>query len=122
MLGWAMLPATFTIAAGAIIREVMEHIGGQRRQGTTFLSRMTPGQRHPLHVDAEDDGCDCRVHVPLVTNPQAVFIEAGASHHMPVGWAYTIDPTKEHSAFNGGATDRIHLMFNAVKARPTHVE
>jgi len=119
MKGWGSLPATLAIAAGDIIRTVLEHLPG-RRQGTTFLARMTPGQRHPLHVDAEDDGCDFRVHVPLVTNLQAVFIEAGVDHHMPVGWAYMIDPTKEHTAFNGGTSDRIHLMFNAV-ARPSHV-
>jgi hypothetical protein len=56
-----------------------------------------------------------RVHVPLLSNDRAVFTTEGQDHTMRVGWAYLIDPTKEHSAFNGGKTDRVHLLFNAVR-------
>ena len=111
MIGWSHTPERVREAIVAIAEDVLPP---GRRRGTTFLAKMVPGQRHPLHVDAEDGGCDYRIHVPLLTNPKAVFISEGIEHHMPVGWAYRVDPTKEHTAANYGESDRVHLLFNAV--------
>lgn len=113
MVGWSHMPPAVRRAVMETALGVLAHLPGRAR-GTTFLAKLVPGQRLPLHKDAEDDGCRERLHVPLVTNPGAVFVEAGAPHHMAAGWAYLIDPTLEHTAHNGGSRDRVHLMFNAV--------
>ena len=85
-----------------------------RRRGMTLFSRLVPGQVIPEHLDGHDGHCHTRFHVPLTTNPACVFVVDGEAFHMAVGSAYVIDPTKLHSVANGGTTDRIHLIFNAV--------
>lgn len=114
MLGWGSLPTAFGLIADAVIARIMRELPG-RRCGVVFVARLISGQRVPVHVDAEDGNCRMRIHVPLLTNQQALFITGGIKWHMPIGWAWMIDPTQEHSAFNGGETDRVHLMFNAVE-------
>ena len=115
MLAWPF-PEPLHSAAHRLIGQILsEHFAGHIR-GTTFLARLVPGQRVPPHVDAEDHACPFRVHIPLVTNPQATFTTDLAEFHLSVGHAYLIDPTAEHSAYNGGTTDRIHLLFNVVPA------
>ncbi len=114
MVAWtAFAPSLLTDALLLIRRVLREHLPARYR-GVCYLARLVPGQRVPPHVDAEDGGCTTRVHVPLLTNPLATFTEAGVEYRMPAGFAYLIDPTAEHSAFNGGETDRVHLFFNAV--------
>jgi hypothetical protein len=95
-----------------VVSRILLRLPG-RSFGAAFLAKITPGQRIGLHTDAEDDSCNVRVHVPLMTNQGAVFITGGKEHHMAVGYAYVIDPTQEHGVYNGGETDRIHLLFNA---------
>lgn len=110
MLSWPLpLPGVEPFIAAIL----GQHFPGRRR-GVAFLSRLIPGQRIDPHVDGHDH-CDTRVHVPLATNPLAVFITGGVEHHLEVGWAYVIDPSREHSVVNGGRTDRVHLIFNAVR-------
>lgn len=96
-----------------VVRQVLKHLSG-RKQGITFLSRLVPNQFIEMHTDHHDNDCQMRVHVPLMTNELAIFSTEGKNYHFQVGYAYVIDPTREHGAYNGGDTDRIHLMFNAV--------
>lgn len=95
-----------------VAAEALNELG--LRRGTTFLAKLVPGQRVPIHTDREDAGCEFRVHVPLLTNSFATFTEGTTTFHMPPGFAYRINPTLPHSAHNGGTCDRIHLIFNAV--------
>ena len=96
-----------------IFDRLLGHYLGRRR-GMTLFSRLVPGQYIPPHRDGHDGHCKVRIHVPLSTNPACVFVVGGDAFHMAVGSAYVIDPTEVHSAVNGGASDRVHLIFNAV--------
>ncbi len=116
MLSYPWGPKVTAYLEAVINRLLWLSFPGHRR-GACFLARLVPGQRVPPHVDAEDDSCRTRIHVPLITNPLATFTEAGVEHHLPAGYAYLVNPTVEHSAYNGGTTDRIHLLFNAVSTR-----
>ena len=94
--------------------KLMEYYPG-KRQGEINLSRIVPGQIIADHSDDLEGGCQIRVHIPIVTNPKAMFREKGKPHHMAVGHAYEINPAKQHGVVNNGKTDRIHLMFNVLK-------
>lgn len=113
MVGWSHMPPAVRRAVMETALAVLRHLPGRVR-GTTFLAKLVPGQVVPAHTDAEDDSCTQRVHVPLLTNEAAVFVQGRAVERLPVGWAYLFDPTAEHSAVNNGTTDRVHLFFNAV--------
>ena len=93
------------------------------------VSRVMPGQSHPLHVDTQRVDWVTRVHVPLVTNPDAWFaweeekydvtFEDGEEYpgepirvHFEAGMAYSFNTLKRHSFANDGATGRVHLLFD----------
>ena len=86
-----------------------------RHRGMTLLSRLVPGQYIHPHQDRHDSHCESRIHVPLSTNPACVFVSDGKAFHMRVGEAHVINPGLIHTTANGGATDRVHLIFNAAQ-------
>ncbi len=103
------------IIGAAWAREAIDNLIGEhypgKSQGFTLVSLVTPGQTIPEHTDHRED-CRTRVHVPLVTDVACVFFTEGREHHMPVGWAYVVDPTIPHGVIHRGTERRIHLMFN----------
>jgi len=55
-----------------------------------------------------------RLHLPLITNPQALFLftEPASLHHMPAdGTTYWVDTKKQHTFINGSTEDRLHLVM-----------
>jgi hypothetical protein len=55
-----------------------------------------------------------RLHLPLVTNPQALFLftEPASLHHMPAdGTTYWVDTRRQHTFINGSTEDRLHLVM-----------
>lgn len=80
-----------------------------------MLSRMQPGQRHGLHHDAQRADWLTRIHVPLVTNPDAwIYFEGERPVNFEVGCAYTFDTYRRHAFGNDGKTDRVHLIFDVL--------
>jgi Aspartyl/Asparaginyl beta-hydroxylase len=89
------------------------------------LMQLTPGggelKRHADITDRQagvQDGCVVRIHFPIVTNPDVVFTSWGlwgdqAVCSMAAGTAWYLDVRKPHTAVNGGATNRIHLVVDA---------
>lgn len=114
MIAQSHFPPALALDVGVIIGQVLNHLPGRRR-GIVYLARRVPGEHVEPHTDREDGGCTCRVHVPLVTNPHAQLLLDGVWQHLEAGFAWAIDPTREHAVRNAGATDRIHLFFNAVE-------
>lgn len=53
-----------------------------------------------------------RIHVPIITNPQALFTVAGDEIHMEKGKAYEINNAKWHSVINKSSEERIHLILD----------
>lgn len=53
-----------------------------------------------------------RLHIPLVTNPDCMFIFPNESQliHLPVGNIYAVNTLKKHSFCNFSNTRRLHFM------------
>lgn len=66
----------------------------------------TPGTKLITHQDSPDK---IRVHIPIYTNDQSLWIIDGEEFYMEPGMAYLVNTTLPHSLENKGTTDRIHL-------------
>jgi len=77
-----------------------------------ILSVVMPGALIDQHTDELGVDWHTRIHVPLLTNQDAMFISGDVLHRMPVGFAYEIDTRERHAVWNAGTTPRVHLMFD----------
>jgi len=82
--------------------------------GRVRFMRLLPNRGLSVHKDTS-----VRYHLVLETN-QYSYIAQGLDqsgiravcHHIPAdGYFYKVDTTKEHFVYNGGKTDRIHLVI-----------
>lgn len=74
-----------------------------------LVSRHPPGLRVLNHVDSDLK----KLHIPLYTNPDAVFTFGDNDERvypMELGKMYIINPIVPHGTFNGGTTERVHLL------------
>ncbi len=71
------------------------------------LMWINPGACYTMHTDETQ-----RIHVPIYTNDQAFLVfKKGLVKHMPAGYVYLADTTKEHTAMNCSMTDaRLHFV------------
>ena len=81
-----------------------------------MLARLAAGHGIDPHADSDGSGEDShplthRIHVPLQTNPRATLTVDGADFHLEAAHAFEVNNLVTHSAFNGGAEDRIHFIF-----------
>lgn len=97
-----------------VMMDVMEQFPGYKADGPQ-ITTVHPGDYVPHHVDSCPPGWFTRIHVPLITNKDAVMITEGKEHHLEVGTAYTFDISKPHAIRNAGNASRIHLMFDVVQ-------
>ena len=100
-----------------VAAQVLRHFGAGARADAAMLSRVKPGQAHPMHVDVQRADWLTRVHVPLATNTLAwmLFEEEGAYIHLEAGKAYTFDTLRRHAFGNDGSTERVHLIFDVLR-------
>jgi hypothetical protein len=82
------------------------------RSCNRLLSVVMPGATIDPHVDELGADWMIRIHVPLLTNPDAIFISGDVVHRMEVRRAYEVDTRARHSVWNSGPTPRVHLMFD----------
>lgn len=85
------------------------------------VARIIPGRGHPYHQDSQPPAWVTRVHVPVVTNPDAWFMwqpEDGVKVHFAAGQAYTFNTLVPHAFANDGPTDRVHLTFDVLRGEP----
>lgn len=59
-----------------------------------------------MHVDTSK-----RLHIPLITNPDAYMIIDKTMIHLEFGKTYITNTLLPHTAMNSGKKDRIHLVF-----------
>ena len=81
-----------------------------------MLARLAAGYGIDTHVD--DGGLNPythKIHVPLETNPQAVLTVRGEAFHLEAGYAWEVNNLAPHGAFNGGAHDRVHFIFEVME-------
>lgn len=82
-----------------------------------MLARLPAGAFIAPHTDGDTGGTrPHKIHVPIATNPEAWFFVEGARHHFEEGRAYEVNNAAGHGVTNGGATDRIHLIFEYLDA------
>ena len=76
------------------------------------LMWINPGSCYSMHVDETK-----RIHVPIYTNKDAYLVfKESPPEHMPAGYIYLADTTKEHTAMNCSMTEpRLHFV-GAVKS------
>ena len=95
-------------------REVIASFDAEVR--AVRLLRLTPGSvllEHTDHEYTDDDGT-MRVHIPVVTNPDVVFLLNGTRVAMEAGTAWVLRLADPHSVANNGATDRVHMLVDLV--------
>lgn len=74
-----------------------------------LIAKHPPGLKISIHSDSPAK----KLHIPLHTNKDAVFVfgENGErSYQMEVGKIYIINPLVPHGTVNNGDTDRVHLL------------
>ncbi len=93
------------------LREIMKHFP-ECVEKQHYLSMIRPGQYLGAHIDPQEDTWRVRVHVPLITNPDAVINIDDTNYHLVVGTAYKVNTLKKHIIRNDGHTPRVHWMFD----------
>lgn len=67
------------------------------------------------HVDSHPSfSCAHRIHVPLLTNPEVIFLVGGKQITMDPCKGYEINNQLVHRVHNGGDEPRIHFIFDYV--------
>jgi aspartyl/asparaginyl beta-hydroxylase (cupin superfamily) len=86
-----------------------------------MAAKLPPHGTIPGHIDRHPSFASAhRIHIPLLTNPDVVFLVGGKQVTMDVGKAYEINNQLAHRVYNGGDCDRIHFIFDY--APPDYVE
>lgn len=76
-----------------------------------LLAKLDPGAKIEPHVDCHPvHKVSHRIHIPIITNPQVVFVVDGMEHNLQEGLCYEISNLDTHSVCNNGCTTRIHLI------------
>jgi hypothetical protein len=78
------------------------------------LARIAPGAWMHEHNDNVGIGEDrLRLHIPIITNPNAVLCFAGVHARLESGFLWKLNHEKvSHAAANFGETDRTHLILD----------
>ena len=118
------------------IRPLMDHIRGfylqtlrQRRVAEqhgagyfvrALLTRLPAGAEIRPHIDDGESLKRChRIHVPLISNPDSLFVVGNLRFHMPEGEMWEINNRRTHAVHNAGAVARIHLILDYVQTGET---
>ncbi|MDQ8205647.1 aspartyl/asparaginyl beta-hydroxylase domain-containing protein [Pelagicoccus sp. SDUM812003] len=77
-----------------------------------MLARLAAGHVIDRHVDgAGSNLLTHKIHIPIQTNPLALFHSENDSYYLEEGRAYEVNNVKAHGVENLGQEDRIHLIF-----------
>ena len=79
-----------------------------------LISPLMVGQTIAIHADQQPPDWIVRIHVPITTNPEAVYCNPPVEHRMEVGKAYLINTKAPHECWNRGDKDRIHFMWDVL--------
>jgi hypothetical protein len=80
--------------------------------GRIRVMRLQPKTCYTLHQDPED----FRFHIPIFTNPGAMFIVDNEIGRMPfAGYLYRFRTNAPHTAVNASFHERIHIVFDTYR-------
>jgi len=93
-------------------KEVYEILSKKFKLGRVRLLLKEPRSTLSWHKDPE-----CRLHVPIITNPGCSMVIENVAKHLPAdGRVWITNNTKYHNFFNGGEQARIHLVACVLKS------
>jgi len=95
------------LARCSYFRFVLGALAERYTLASVRVSALEPQGRVAEHTD---ETAPMRIHVPIVTNPEAVLELDGVEHRWQAGEAWLGDFSRPHRAWNGGATRRVHLL------------
>jgi hypothetical protein len=80
------------------------------------LMRLSAGSTIKEHTDLDLDAAlgRARIHIPITTNDDVVFLLNHAPVDMTPGSAWYLRFADPHSVHNRGATDRVHLVIDVL--------
>ncbi|KAK4692243.1 hypothetical protein P7C71_g4921, partial [Lecanoromycetidae sp. Uapishka_2] len=67
---------------------------------------------HRDYVELDEEKKRLRLHVPLVSNPDAIMQFPQCKVHVAPGWIWKLDPTVSHAISNTGTATRMHLILD----------
>jgi len=77
-----------------------------------MLARLLAGNSIDRHVDgAGSNLLTHKIHVPLQSNPDAIFQIEDEARHLAIGRAYEVNNIVRHAVSNRGDSHRVHLIF-----------
>jgi hypothetical protein len=114
-LGWASFGKVTDPLVQAVARDWSDAPLTTRNR---LLSVVMPGATIDPHTDELGADWLARIHVPLLTNDDAMFISGDTVRHLPVGFAHEVNTRERHAAWNAGTTPRVHLMFDLHNEKP----
>jgi hypothetical protein len=77
-----------------------------------FIFKMQPNGVTLTHQDTIEKWYDMyRIHVPIITNPDAHLIVNEQSQHLSTAYAWSFDNQADHGVVNGNE-ERVHLIFD----------
>jgi hypothetical protein len=104
----------FGEAMTAIYARLAKHYGTGYPLRALF-ARLPPGAKVHPHADAGFSLTNShRVHLPVVTNPEAYFTVGGERRVLPFGELWEINNQRVHEVHNAGDRDRVHLLVDWV--------
>lgn len=56
-----------------------------------------------------------KIHIPILTNDQCVWLLDEGEYHMPAGKAYLLDTEMLHGTINRGNSNRVHVILEMQK-------
>lgn len=72
---------------------------------------------HRDYVELDEEKKRLRLHVPLVSNPDAIMQFPQYKVHVAPGWIWKLDPTVSHAISNTGTATRAHLILDCYTNR-----
>jgi hypothetical protein len=107
-------------SVGAYTKSVIDELATSMgvKFGRIRYMRLLPKTGLSVHPDFEP-----RYHLVLKTNPYAYYLDCtpdnevqAKCYHIPAdGFFYKVDTLRNHSVFNGGWENRIHLVLTEIK-------
>ncbi len=76
-----------------------------------MLAKLPAGGEISVHRDISASYYIHKIHIALVTNPDAIFHAGEKAMNLPVGEIYEVNNKISHAVKNDGDLDRIHFIF-----------
>lgn len=105
-----------------LIQEQIKSILNQDGEIASFMFVNLPTKKQiQPHVDWLPFASNFdRFHIPIITNDDCIFTVGDESKNLKVGELWEINNDKFiHSVYNGGETDRIHIIMDWKRETPT---